>query len=91
MVNYGYNKSCKGWNEAKKDELAKCIEELMQTKGYCTDFFDPKREGFTPFLEVNGSYGGVRIRAITHLSDKAKDELIGEADKIYKEVMEVEK
>jgi hypothetical protein len=91
MVNYGYNASCVGWNEAKKEELAERIEQLMKKKGYCTDFFDPKREGFTPFLEVDGVYRGVRIRAITHLPEKAQNELIKEADKIYEEVMGLKK
>jgi len=91
MVNYGYNERTKGWNEARKFELARRIRELMEKKGYRTDFFDPRRRGFTPFLEVDGAYGGVRIRAITHLSEEAQDALVNGADKIYEEVMELKK
>ena len=87
MVNFGYNKYCEGWKGEKRHELVERLKELMRSKGYCTDFSDPKREGFTPYLETNDPYDGVRIRAITHLSEEQQDKLVKVAEEIYAEVM----
>jgi len=91
MVNYGYGKKCRGWKPERKRELYNRLAELLRESGYCVDFNDPNREGFTPYLELDSwmdDCDGVRIRAITHLSDEEKAELIRKADKIYLEVME---
>lgn len=81
-MNYGYNKNCKGWNESKKTHLA-----FELSKALNIGIGDNSRDGVSPYIEVDGAYSGVRIRRITHLSDKAHKELVKKADKVYDEVM----
>ena len=80
-MNYGYNESSKYWKEDKKQELAKRLsKELKILIGYVAGFGNL-------YLEIDGSYGGVRIRHMTQLTDKEIDELVEKADKVYDEVM----
>jgi len=91
MVNYGYGKGCKGWKTERKQELYNRLAELLRKHNYCVDFNDPNRKGFTPYLELDSWYDegdGVRIRALTHLSEEKLEKLIKKADRIYMEVME---
>ncbi len=43
--------------------------------------------GVSPYLELDGAYGGVRIRKITHLAEEDRKQLVERADKIYWMVM----
>lgn len=76
MVNYGYD--CQGWTEAAKRELASELETLVQR------YVD--RNGKTPEVEVNGTYGGVRIRKLTWLTEEQIDKLTVEADAIVDKI-----
>ena len=76
LVNYGYD--CQGWTEAAKRELASELETLVQR------YVD--RNGKTPEVEVNGTYGGVRIRKLTWLTEEQIDKLTIEADAIVDKI-----
>jgi len=84
-MNYGYNKNCKGWKENCKITLAFQLSSALKI-----GIGNNSNDGVSPYIEVNGAYGGVRIRRITHLSDKAHEELVKKADKVYDEVMRIE-
>ena len=79
-MNYGYNENSKGWKEDKKLVLANCLHSIEPGLSYEDD-------GINPYIEVDGAYGGVRIRRITHLSDKHRKALVKELDRIYDKVM----
>ena len=76
MVNYGYD--CQGWTEAAKRELASELEKLVQ--GYVD------QNGRQPEVEINGTYGGVRIRKLTWLTEDQIDKLTIEADAIVDKI-----
>jgi len=86
MVNFGWNKDCKGWKEKNKWQFAEALETALNipietgNKRY-------KNDGKSPYIEVDGAYGGVRIRRITWLSEKEHEKLIVNSEKIYKEIM----
>jgi len=72
-MNYGYPPG------DRDEELAERLtEELDIKRGW-----SPRAK--IPYIEVDGLYPGVRIRRITHLSEKMS-ELLDLADKIYLEV-----
>ena len=80
-MNYGYNQNCKGWNESKKQELLDTLaKELPLNIGWTAG-------GVSPYLELDGAYGGVRIRKITHFAEEDRKQLVERADKIYWMVM----
>lgn len=84
-MNYGYNNTTNGWAESRKlilaQELSKVLNIPIQNEiGY-------KNDGKSPYIEVDGSYEGVRIRRITYLSEEEHDKLVEEADRIYWLVM----
>ena len=83
-MNYGYNSFCKGWQQSKQNILAHKLSLLLERLN-----LKPKKsyENYTPYLEVNGLYNGIRIRRITHLSRKDQDKLVKQADKVYDKVM----
>ena len=76
MVNYGYD--CQGWSEAAKNELA---DELRKLVANVRD-----RNGRQPEVEVNGTYGGVRIRKLTWLTEEQIDKLTIDADAIVDKI-----
>lgn len=76
MVYYGYD--CQGWAEAAKRELANELEKLVQ--GYVD------ANGRMPEVEVDGVYGGVRIRKLTWLTPEQIDKLTIEADAIVDKI-----
>ena len=80
MVNYGYE--CRSW---KLHDKVKLIETLSKRLGFVIGW-ENKTVVDEPYLELDGLYAGVRIRKITHLSDKETKELAKKADEIYKEV-----
>lgn len=86
-MNYGYNKTSKNWKEDRKvilaTELAKTLKMNIMNK-----FGSFDNDGFSPYIEVDGSYGGVRIRRITNLSEKDAKKLVEDADKIYDFIMD---
>lgn len=81
-MNYGYSEGTPGWDDTKKEELIQRLNVEVTSgqhkpeKGY---------ENYTPYLEIDGPFGGVRVRRITHLQDIRK--LIEHCDNIYQEVM----
>jgi hypothetical protein len=76
-VNYGYNKSCDGWDESKISELASAL------RGVICQFEHTQGRG--PYVEVNGPYGGARVRRITWVVNQEK--LIDDCDRAYDRVM----
>ena len=83
MVNYGYNKGTEGWKEDKKITLAfKLSKRLSIPIGYVAGFHNL-------YIEVDGTYGGVRIRHMSHLTEEQDKELTEKSDKIYEEVMSI--
>jgi CxxC motif-containing protein len=76
VVNYGYD--CQGWSEAAKNELA---DELRKLVANVRD-----RNGRQPEVEVNGTYGGVRIRKLTWLTEEQIDKLTIDADAIVDKI-----
>ncbi len=75
-MNYGYDAGSMNWKESKKEELALALHKLLSFNSY------PE-----VYIEVDSLYPGVRLRKITNLSDKEREKLIKEADKIYAKVM----
>jgi hypothetical protein len=78
-MNYGYDKTTKGWIESKKIQLAESLSRKLKIP-----------IGFAfgkPYIEIDQLYSGVRIRKITHLSESEQEALVKNADKIYLEVM----
>jgi len=60
-------------------ELALRLEALCLTL--------PKdSHGMSPYIERDGLYQGVRIRRITHYNDSFRQEIVDEAERIYKDV-----
>jgi len=97
-MNYGYNEKSKNWDESRKDILAQELHKALKIP-----IGNRYNDGVSPYIEVDEvttdvvagfgvdchttTYGGVRIRRITHLSQKEYDELIKKADYIYDLVM----
>ena len=91
-MNYGYNKRCSDWNESRKWVLAEELEKALKRIGFRkieieTGNKNYKNDGSSLYIEVDGAYGGVRIRRITHLSEFAHKKLVKESDRIYHLVM----
>ena len=80
-MNYGYNERSANWKEERKEALAKALAEGLPAKIGWTP------GGVSPYIEVDGAYGGVRIRKVTHLADDDLDKFRARADKIYEDVM----
>jgi hypothetical protein len=88
-MNYGYE--CKGWSQPLKQRLANRLTQLCDEPRPYHDHLQVNREPdyemavaqSKPYVEVDDTYPGVRIRRITHLSRKERAQLIAEADKIY--------
>ncbi len=80
-MNYGYDENSKGWKDDKKLILAETLSKELKLKT------ENNFGGEEPYIEVDGLYRGVRIRKITHLSDKERDDLVLKSDKIYNEIM----
>lgn len=81
-MNYGYNRKSPNWNENRKMTLAFELAKVLKLViGW------GKAEVSSPYIEVEGAYGGVRIRKITHLSEKEQDKLVKKADKVYDIIM----
>jgi len=85
-MNYGYNKSTRNWNEKKKWILAEKISKDLNIP-IETGNRSYKNDGSSPYIEVDGAYGGVRVRRITHLSEEEHFKLVKDSDNIYDEVM----
>ena len=74
-MNYGYPPT-------KKDaELARRISIALED-------FPPDDRGDRPYVEVNGSYRGVRIRRLTHYGDDVVNAIVNVCDHIHKEITE---
>jgi hypothetical protein len=79
-MNYGYAPT-------KKDaELAEALSPLVSEMCVRLAKRDPKQRK-RPYIERDGLYHGVRIRAITFLTDEECEELIERADAIHEEVV----
>ena len=86
-MNYGYNSESKGWIESKKIHLAFELSKALKIGIGSNPQWE--NDGHSPYIETDGSYNGVRIRRITHLSEKEQKRLVKKADKIYNKVMEL--
>jgi len=65
--------------------LAEQLCTLLEDLGFIDVYgYQPSSD---PYIEVDGSYGGVRIRRITNMSESKQKELIRKADQIYLEIM----
>ena len=81
-MNYGYNEKTKDWKENRKMTLAfELAKELNLVIGWAG------AKAGEPYIEVNGGYGGVRIRRITHLSEQVQKSIVENADKVYDLIM----
>ena len=80
-MNYGFNETTKNWQENKKSELFYELKNLINV--IC---FEDKII-LSPYVEIDNLYSGVRIRRITHLSDKQRNKLVKDADRIYDKIM----
>lgn len=91
MVNYGYNSVTAKWNENRKydlaEELRKLLLELKLTRNTKLEEEEYTHDFPEPYVEVDGMYGGVRIRKITELTDEQQSKLIKKADEIYLKIM----
>jgi hypothetical protein len=84
---YGYNAKCKQWKPERLELLVSRLAETLKLPiGY--------DGGDKPYIDPNNTSlfddfttGGVAIRRITHLSDKAIKALTKKADRVYFEVM----
>ncbi len=84
-MNYGYNKNVKGWKERLKMVLTFQLSSALKI-----GIGNNSNDGVNPYIEVDGAYSGVRIRRMTHLSEKAYKEFVEKADKVYNDVMGIE-
>jgi hypothetical protein len=91
MVNYGYGPGCPNWNRNRQNILARQLNKLLQdmklTRNTEIEHDVVLHEYPEPYIEVDGMYKGVRIRKITHLTDKESDVLVRNADVLYRQVM----
>ncbi len=89
---YGYGPELDDYDETKAWELANKLSE---------EFDYPTMDGngprpiwrFShkgPYIEVDGAFGGVKIRKLTYLSDEEVNRIQKRADEIFLEVMSVE-
>jgi len=60
------------------------LAERLQTE--VLDKLPADARGQWPYIEINITYPGVRIRRITHYSDEVIDEIVADCDKIYREM-----
>jgi hypothetical protein len=100
MVFYTYGPLTKGWKETKKQTLANHIADLLkrmnkegkfkvrQGQEELNEPYSPWDYGTgKPYLEIDGLEYGVSIRKMTHLTREAHQELVLEADKLYRQIM----
>lgn len=80
-MNYGFDENTPGWKEDRKEELAEQLAEKLPCR------LGRVVGGYTPYIEVDGLYNGVRIRKLTNLSEEDLHLFIKRADKIYWDVM----
>ena len=81
-MNYGYNTGTRNWKEDRKMNLCFELAKVLKlTIGWVN------AEVGHPYIEVDGGYDGVRIRRISHLSEKAHNKMITDADNVYEKVM----
>jgi len=83
-MNYGYTENTPGWDDTKKPELVRQLRVEIQSG---THKPEQGYENYTPYLEIDGPFGGVRVRRITHLENVRK--LVEQCDLIYERVMGV--
>lgn len=76
MSNYGYAPGDEGWRDDRKEELAEELRKLLAT-------FPPG-----PYVEVDGTYPGIRIRGTNYLSDDDLGRLVEQADEVFARVTE---
>lgn len=69
-MNYGYEPT------DRDEELADEIEEYLVT-------LEPDARGHQPYVEINQYYRGVRVRRLTHYTEKQLDKIVSELDKIH--------
>lgn len=81
-MNYGYNEKTKYWKENRKMTLAFELSKALKIQ-----IGNNSNDGHSPYIEVDGAYGGVRIRRITHLSEKEHQKLVKKSDEIYETIM----
>jgi len=72
-MNYGYE--CKNWDPEAIYELSNALSSYIRMLPH----FPIKQ----PYVEINGLYQGVRIRAITHMDEDEQMKLIKFADEEY--------
>ena len=89
MVNYGYEPETVGWKEERKHILADRLDELLRQMQKDFQERGEKWPFPPPCIEVDGLYRGVRMRKLTHLGEKAIDDICDSADEVYKTVMEI--
>jgi hypothetical protein len=88
-MHYGYDEFCQNWDESKKHILADRLGKLLEEFGFRN--VQGYERGSFPYTEVDGNFGGVKIRRITQLPEAKQKELVKRADEIYREVMTAKK
>lgn len=89
---YGYDESTPHWNEELRDELANKLSESLEYRIYNGNeprpiWIHSEEYRKKPYIEVDGTFGGVKLRRITHLSDEEQNRVTDRADAIYMQVM----
>jgi hypothetical protein len=86
MASYRFSHNNKGWNESKKDVLAKALRELvddMEGEGK----FIGLTKGQRPYILIDEPSRGVTIMNLGYLTKDFQDDLINGANKKYKDIM----
>jgi hypothetical protein len=86
MVSYGFGINNKGWNESKKNSLAKALEGLVEDMEGEGKFIGLAR-GQKPYVQVDEPYRGVIIMNVSYLAKEYQYELIERANKRYLALM----
>lgn len=85
-MNFGYNARSPGWKSMRAHLLVRRLQALLEDYAP-TEARDGWTPGERPYVETGGPFGGVRIRRVTHLSEKDLENLVQRADAVYREVM----
>jgi hypothetical protein len=73
-MNYGYVPT------EHDEEIAAVLKDMVAK-------LPEDERGQRPYIEVNETYPGVRIRRITHYTDEQRESIIKKADAIYEVVL----
>jgi len=92
-MHYGYGPELtETWNEQKKERLAILLSHelglpIVDGRTYKPAWQLVATNVKSPYLEVDGTFGGVRIRKITHLSEDEREDITARADIVYDGLM----